>query len=83
MKIDPARLRRRNFCPGAFPTNSGGAAIRQRDTLAPTKRLTSGYSGFAGRRPTPSARQLRNISFAAYVEATGVAPSAVARSAAA
>jgi carbon-monoxide dehydrogenase large subunit len=82
MKLDPAELRRRNFiAPGAFPYQTPVAL--QYDSgqynLALTKALElADYSNFAKRKADSERRgKLRGIGFAAYIEACGIAPSAV------
>ncbi len=82
LKMDPAELRRRNFIdPGAFPYQTPVAL--QYDSgnynLAMTEALKlADYAGFQKRRAESERRgKLRGIGFAAYIEACGIAPSAV------
>jgi len=82
MGIDPAELRRRNFVPAdAFPYqtpvalqyDSGNYALALDEAL----KLID-YDGFAARRAESEARgKLRGIGFSSYIEACGIAPSAV------
>ncbi len=82
MGIDPAELRRRNFVPpDAFPYqtpvalqyDSGNYALALDEAL----KLID-YQGFAARRAQSEARgKLRGIGFSCYIEACGIAPSAV------
>jgi carbon-monoxide dehydrogenase large subunit len=82
MKIDPAELRRRNFVPpDAFPYqtpvalqyDSGQYAL----ALDEAMKLID-YKGFPARRKESEKRgKLRGIGFSSYIEACGIAPSAV------
>jgi len=82
MGIDPAELRRRNFVPAdAFPYqtpvalqyDSGNYVLALDEAL----KLID-YDGFAARRAESEARgRLRGIGFSSYIEACGIAPSAV------
>jgi aerobic carbon-monoxide dehydrogenase large subunit len=83
LKIDPAELRRRNFIqPEQFPYQTPVAV--QYDTGNYQATLEAGlkladYAGFATRRAESAKRgKLRGIGLAHYIEACGVAPSAVA-----
>jgi carbon-monoxide dehydrogenase large subunit len=83
LKIDPAELRRRNFIqPEQFPYQTPVAV--QYDTGNYQATLEAGlklaeYAGFAARRADSAKRgKLRGIGLAHYIEACGVAPSAVA-----
>ena len=85
MGIDPAELRKRNFVPpDAFPYqtpvaleyDSGQYALAMDEAL----KLVD-YAGFTARRAESESRgKLRGIGFACYIEACGIAPSAVAGS---
>jgi len=82
LKVDPAELRKRNFVPpDAFPYqtpvvvayDSGNYA----HTLDEAMKLAD-YAGFAARKAESAARgKKRGIGFSAYIEACGLAPSAV------
>jgi aerobic carbon-monoxide dehydrogenase large subunit len=83
LKIDPAEIRRRNFIkPEQFPYQTPVAV--QYDTGNYQATLEAGlkladYPGFAARRAESAKRgKLRGIGLAHYIEACGVAPSAVA-----
>jgi len=83
LKIDPAELRRRNFIPpGAFPYQTPVALMYDTGNYHAT--LDSGlkladYAGFAARRAAAAKRgKLRGIGISTYIEACGIAPSAVA-----
>ena len=81
--IDPVELRKRNFVPpDAFPYqtpvaleyDSGQYALAMDDAL----KLVD-YAGFKARRAESESRgKLRGIGFGCYIEACGIAPSAVA-----
>ena len=83
MGIDPVELRKRNFVPpDAFPYqtpvaleyDSGQYALAMDDALELVD-----YAGFNERRAESESRgKLRGIGFACYIEACGIAPSAVA-----
>ncbi|MSO77941.1 MAG: xanthine dehydrogenase family protein molybdopterin-binding subunit [Alphaproteobacteria bacterium] len=83
MKIDPAELRRRNFVPAdAFPYqtpvalqyDSGNYAATLDDALKAID-----YAGFEARREAATKRgRMRGIGLSTYIEACGIAPSAVA-----
>ena len=83
MGIDPVELRKRNFVPpDAFPYqtpvaleyDSGQYALAMDDALELVD-----YAGFRERRAESQSRgKLRGIGFACYIEACGIAPSAVA-----
>ena len=80
--IDPAELRGRNFIPpDAFPYQTPVALTydsgNYQQALDGAKELID-YAGFAERRRRSEARgKLRGIGFSAYIEACGIAPSAV------
>ncbi len=83
LHIDPAELRRRNFIPvKAFPYQTPVALMYDTGNYHAT--LDSGlkladYAGFAGRRAEAARRgRLRGIGISTYIEACGIAPSAVA-----
>src|SRR5678815_3494807 len=83
LKIDPAEIRRRNFVkefpyqtPVALQYDIGnyGATLDAAQQLADVK-------GYAARKEESSKKgKLRGIGYAAYIEACGIAPSAVAGS---
>jgi len=82
MKMDPAEIRRRNFVkPDQFPYQTPVAL--QYDSGNYAKALDDAmkladYAGFAGRKAEAAKRgKLRGIGFSAYIEACGIAPSAV------
>jgi carbon-monoxide dehydrogenase large subunit len=82
MKIDPAELRRRNFVqPNQFPYQTPVAL--QYDSGNYEKALDEAlklgdYKGFPARKAESAKRgKLRGIGFSAYIEACGIAPSAV------
>jgi carbon-monoxide dehydrogenase large subunit len=83
LKIDPADLRRRNFIPkDAYPYQTPVALMYDSGDYATTleKALAAAdYAGFEARRKESAARgKLRGIGISSYVEACGIAPSAVA-----
>jgi aerobic carbon-monoxide dehydrogenase large subunit len=83
LKIDPAEIRRRNFVkefpyqtPVALEYDTGnyGATLEAAQQLADVK-------GYASRKEESAKKgKLRGIGYAAYIEACGIAPSAVAGS---
>jgi aerobic carbon-monoxide dehydrogenase large subunit len=83
LKIDPAEIRRRNFVkefpyqtPVALQYDTGnyGATLEAAQQLADVK-------GYASRKEESAKKgRLRGIGYAAYIEACGIAPSAVAGS---
>lgn len=82
MGLDPAEIRRRNFIqPDQFPYQTPVAL--QYDTGDYGASLDKAlemidYDGFAARRSASEAKgMLRGIGFSAYIEACGIAPSAV------
>jgi carbon-monoxide dehydrogenase large subunit len=83
MKLDPAELRRRNFVPkNAYPYQTPVALQYDSGDYFTTLEMAlkaADYAGFEKRRQD-SAKQgkLRGIGIAAYIEACGIAPSAVA-----
>jgi carbon-monoxide dehydrogenase large subunit len=83
LKLDPAQLRRRNFiATDAYPYQTPVALAYDSGDYFTTldMALTSAdYAGFEGRRAAASRQgKLRGIGMASYIEACGVAPSAVA-----
>ncbi|MBV8651073.1 MAG: molybdopterin-dependent oxidoreductase, partial [Alphaproteobacteria bacterium] len=83
MKIDPAELRRRNFVPrDAYPYQTPVALQYDSGdyfTTLDTALKAAGYSEFEHRRQEAAKKgKLRGIGIAAYIEACGIAPSAVA-----
>jgi aerobic carbon-monoxide dehydrogenase large subunit len=80
--IDPAELRRRNFIPAdAFPYQTPVALQYDSGDYQTTLELAlkaADYAGFEGRRQQALARgKLRGVGIATYIEACGIAPSAV------
>ncbi len=83
MKIDPAGLRRRNFIPKeSYPYQTPVALAYDSGDYFATLDMalkSADYAGFAKRREEAARRgKLRGIGIATYIEACGVAPSAVA-----
>ncbi|HTT78582.1 MAG TPA: xanthine dehydrogenase family protein molybdopterin-binding subunit [Stellaceae bacterium] len=81
--IDPAELRRRNFIPAdAFPYQTPVALQYDSGDYHATLQLATqaaDYAGFETRRRQAAARgRYRGIGIATYIEACGMAPSAVA-----
>ena len=82
LNIDPAELRRRNFIsPDAFPYQTPVALEYDSGNYAGTLALATkaiDYDGFKARQAaSKAAGKLRGIGFSAYIEACGIAPSAV------
>ena len=80
--MDPAELRRRNFIPtDAFPYQTPVALQYDSGDYQTTLRMAleaADYAGFEARRQEAAARgKLRGIGIATYIEACGIAPSAV------
>jgi len=82
LKMDPAELRRRNFVPdNAFPYQTPVACVYDSGQYA--KALDealkmSDYAGFKQRKAEAAKKgKLRGIGLCAYIEACGIAPSAV------
>jgi carbon-monoxide dehydrogenase large subunit len=80
--MDPAELRRRNFIPrDAFPYQTPVALQYDSGDYQTTLELAleaAGYQGFEARRQEAARRgKLRGIGLATYIEACGIAPSAV------
>src|SRR5512134_1263503 len=83
MKMDPAEIRRKNFIRN-FPYQTPVALLYDigdyEATMAAAIKLAD-VAGFAQRRKEAEARgKLRGLGYAAYIEACGIAPSAVAGS---
>jgi carbon-monoxide dehydrogenase large subunit len=82
MKLDPAEIRRRNFIqPDQFPYQTPVALQYDIGNYGQSmdKALEMiDYKGFPARRKASEAKgKLRGIGFSAYIEACGIAPSAV------
>ena len=82
MGVDPAELRRRNFVAAdAFPYQTPVALLYDSGNYAGTLDQAldaADYAGFGARRAESEARgRLRGVGFSAYIEACGIAPSAV------
>jgi aerobic carbon-monoxide dehydrogenase large subunit len=80
--VDPAELRRKNFIPAdAFPYQTPVALQYDSGDYQATLDLAtkaSDYAGFEARRAEAARRgKLRGIGIATYIEACGIAPSAV------
>ena len=80
--MDPAELRRRNFIPkDAYPYQTPVALQYDSGDYGATLELAlkaADYQGFEARRREAMARgKLRGIGIATYIEACGIAPSAV------
>jgi carbon-monoxide dehydrogenase large subunit len=80
--VDPAELRRKNFIPtDAFPYQTPVALQYDSGDYFSTLDLATkaaDYAGFEARRSEAAARgKLRGIGLATYIEACGIAPSAV------
>ncbi len=80
--MDPAELRRRNFIPAnAYPYQTPVALQYDSGDYRTTLELAlkaADYAGFEARRREAMARgKLRGIGIATYIEACGIAPSAV------
>ena len=80
--MDPAELRRRNFIPkDAYPYQTPVALQYDSGEYGATLELAlkaADYQGFEARRRDAMARgKLRGIGIATYIEACGIAPSAV------
>jgi carbon-monoxide dehydrogenase large subunit len=83
MKIDPAELRRRNFIT-QFPYQTPVALLydtgNYRKTLDSAMKLAD-VAGFPARKAEAAKRgKLRGLGYSCYIEACGIAPSAVAGS---
>ncbi len=80
--MDPADLRAKNFIsPDAFPYQTPVALEYDSGNYAGTLEMAKkaiNYDGFAARQAaSKAAGKLRGIGFSAYIEACGIAPSAV------
>jgi carbon-monoxide dehydrogenase large subunit len=80
--VDPAELRRKNFIPtDAFPYQTPVALQYDSGDYFSTLELATkaaDYAGFEARRQEAATRgKLRGIGLATYIEACGIAPSAV------
>ena len=83
MKIDPAELRRRNYVPkNAYPYQTPVALQYDSGDYFTTLDMAlkaADYAGFEKRRQEAAKHgKLRGIGLASYIEACGIAPSAVA-----
>ncbi|HTZ79614.1 MAG TPA: xanthine dehydrogenase family protein molybdopterin-binding subunit [Stellaceae bacterium] len=83
MKMDPAELRKRNFVPkDAYPYQTPVALQYDSGDYFSTLEMAqkaADYAGFGKRREEAAKRgKLRGIGIATYIEACGIAPSAVA-----
>jgi carbon-monoxide dehydrogenase large subunit len=83
MKIDPAELRRRNLiAPSSFPYQTPVALTYDTGNYeAHLNRALelADYKGFAARKADSAKKgKLRGVGFSCYIEACGIAPSAVA-----
>jgi aerobic carbon-monoxide dehydrogenase large subunit len=83
MKLDPAEIRRRNFIT-EFPYQTPVALqydIGNYNATMDAAQKLADVSGFASRKKASEAKgKLRGLGYAAYIEACGIAPSAVAGS---
>jgi aerobic carbon-monoxide dehydrogenase large subunit len=83
MKIDPAEIRRRNFIR-SFPYQTPVALlydIGNYDATLDAAIKMADVAGYASRKEESARRgKLRGLGYAAYIEACGIAPSAVAGS---
>jgi len=82
MKIDPAEIRRRNFVkPDQFPYQTPVALVYDSGNYARSldeALKLADYKGFPARKAEALKRgKLRGIGMSAYIEACGIAPSAV------
>jgi carbon-monoxide dehydrogenase large subunit len=83
MKIDPAEIRRRNFIR-SFPYQTPVALlydIGNYDATMDAAQKLADVAGYPARKQASAAKgKLRGMGYAAYIEACGIAPSAVAGS---
>jgi len=83
MKLDPAEIRRRNFIT-EFPYQTPVALqydIGDYNATLDAAQKLGDVAGFAARKKASEAKgKLRGLGYAAYIEACGIAPSAVAGS---
>jgi carbon-monoxide dehydrogenase large subunit len=82
MGMDPAEIRRKNFIPkSAFPYQTPVALVYDTgdyEAVLDEALRVSDYKGFPARRAASEAKgKLRGVGFSAYIEACGIAPSAV------
>src|SRR5690606_18608083 len=82
MKMDPAELRRKNFIqPSQFPYQTPVALtydIGDYEASLNAALEMIDYQGFPARKAASAAKgKLRGIGFSSYIEACGIAPSAV------
>jgi len=82
MKLDPAEIRRRNFVPvDAFPYQTPVACVYdsgQYDLTLTEAMKAIDYDGFKARKAASAKNgKLRGIGLSCYIEACGIAPSAV------
>ncbi len=83
MKLDPVEIRRRNFVgPDQFPYQTPVALVYDSGNYAKTLDAAlklADHAGFAARKADSARRgKLRGLGISAYIEACGIAPSAVA-----
>jgi aerobic carbon-monoxide dehydrogenase large subunit len=83
MKLDPAEIRRKNFIR-TFPYQTPVALlydIGDYDATMDAAQKLADVAGYAARKKASEAKgKLRGMGYAAYIEACGIAPSAVAGS---
>jgi len=83
MKIDPAEIRRKNFIR-SFPYQTPVALLYDTgnyDATMDAAQKLGDVAGYAARKKASEAKgKLRGMGYAAYIEACGIAPSAVAGS---
>ena len=82
MKLDPVEIRRRNFVrPDQFPYQTPVALVYDSGNYAKTLDAAlklADHAGFASRKADSARRgKLRGLGVSAYIEACGIAPSAV------
>lgn len=82
MKLDPAEIRKRNYIPpNAFPYQTPVALqydSGQYQLSMDAALKLADYAGFAQRKAESAKRgKLRGVGFSSYIEACGIAPSAV------
>ncbi|MEX1206436.1 MAG: xanthine dehydrogenase family protein molybdopterin-binding subunit [Dongiaceae bacterium] len=83
MKLDPVEIRRRNFVgPDQFPYQTPVALVYDSGNYAKTLDAAlklADHAGFPARKADSARRgKLRGLGISAYIEACGIAPSAVA-----
>ena len=83
MKMDPAEIRRKNFIR-SFPYQTPVALLYDTgnyDATMDAAQKLADVAGYAARKKASEAKgKLRGLGYAAYIEACGIAPSAVAGS---